>query len=69
MPDRRHRLAGSKLATAVREAGGGVEHADSGLITIHGPRGIITIREPAAGTRQDSTLAKIAEATGLEVNP
>jgi CYTH domain-containing protein len=69
MPERWRSSAARELVAAVRKAGGGVERTGTGRIRITGPKGTITIREPAGDTRRDQrregAAGKIAEATGL----
>jgi hypothetical protein len=71
MPERWRSSAARELAAAVRKAGGTVERAGVGRIRITGPKGVITIAEPAGDTRRDlrrdSAARKIADATGLRL--
>jgi hypothetical protein len=57
------------LVKAVRSAGGTVERAGVGRLRITGPKGVVTINEPATETRRDlrrpTTGRLIEERTGL----
>lgn len=72
MPERWRSGAARKLVKAVRDAGGTAERAARGRIRITGPRGEITIQEPASDTRRDlrsgSAARKISDATGLDLS-
>jgi hypothetical protein len=71
MPERWRSSAARDLAAAIREAGGTVERAGRGRLKVTGPRGTVTIQEPAGESRRDlrrsSAARKITEATGLEL--
>lgn len=71
MPERWRSSAARELAAAIREAGGTVERAGRGRLKVTGPRGTVTIQEPADESRRDlrrsSAARKIAEATGLNL--
>jgi hypothetical protein len=73
MPERWRSSEARELVAAVRRAGGGVDRIPPGRIKITGPRGTITIHEPSGATRRDlrrdRAAGKIAEATGLKLNP
>jgi hypothetical protein len=71
MPERWRSSEARELVAAVRAAGGAAERVHPGRIRITGPRGTITIHEPAGATRRDlrrsSAAKKVADATGLEL--
>jgi hypothetical protein len=72
MPDRYRSAAARELVAAIRAAGGSVERVPPARLRVTGPRGAITIQEPAAGgtrrdLRSDSPAARISDATGLAI--
>jgi len=71
MTERWRSAAARDLAAAIRAAGGDMERKGKGKLVITGPRGQITLNEPAGESRRDlrrgSAVRKIADATGLEL--
>jgi hypothetical protein len=71
VPERWRSSAARDLAAAIRKAGGIVERGGRGRLQVTGPKGTITIQEPAGDTRpdlqRDSAARKITAATGLQV--
>lgn len=71
MPERWRSSAARDLVKAVRKAGGTVERAGVGRLKITGPKGSVTVAEPASKTRRDlrrsAAAVLITERPGLEL--
>jgi hypothetical protein len=69
MPERWRSDAARQLVRVVRAAGGIVERRSVGKLTISGPSGSVTVREPSGETRRDlrrsAAVKLIEERTGL----
>lgn len=72
MPERWKSSATREMVKAVRDAGGTVERVDVGKLKITGPKGSVTIYEPASDTRRDlrrsSVYQRIENSCGLQLN-